>query len=110
MQTKTAAAAGESEYRECTGVAASSRHRAVSRGQNRENAQVVRPVQKRHDFRAIKGIGPRRMEKMRKYVTVGKSVAPKNATSSRTASSAPPPTVKSPPRAPTVKQNPATAN
>ena len=31
------------------------------------------------DLRAIKGSGPKRMEKMRKYVTVGKSVAPKKA-------------------------------
>jgi len=29
------------------------------------------------DLRAIKGIGPKRMEKMRKYVTVGKPAAPK---------------------------------
>jgi len=62
------------------------------------------------DLRAIKGIGPKRMRTMRKYVTVGKSVVPKNATSSRTASSAPPSTVKSPPHAPTVKQNPPTPN
>jgi len=31
------------------------------------------------DLRAIKGIGPKRMEKMRKYLTVGKTVAPKKA-------------------------------
>jgi len=29
------------------------------------------------DLRAIKGIGPKRMEKMRKYLTVGKPAAPK---------------------------------
>lgn len=30
------------------------------------------------DLRAIKGIGPKRMEKMRKYLTVGKVLAPKH--------------------------------
>jgi competence ComEA-like helix-hairpin-helix protein len=34
------------------------------------------------DLRAIKGIGPKRMEKMREYATAGKSVAPKKAASS----------------------------
>src|ERR1051326_6439443 len=33
------------------------------------------------DLRAIKGIGPKRMEKMRKYLTVGKPAAPKTRTS-----------------------------
>jgi hypothetical protein len=47
---KTAAAAGEPEYCNRTGVAASSRHRAVDRGQNPENAQIVRPVQERRRF------------------------------------------------------------
>ena len=63
------------------------------------------------DLRAIKGIGPKRMEKMRKYVTVGKSVAPKKAASSGAASSAPS-TAKSPPHASpkTTKENPATPN
>ncbi len=60
------------------------------------------------DLRAIKGIGPKRMEKMRKYVTVGKPVAPKKAESSGAASSSPPSTAKSPSQLPskTVKQNP----
>lgn len=37
------------------------------------------------DLRAIKGIGPKRMEKMRKYLTVGKAAPPKaqQSTSSR---------------------------
>lgn len=51
------------------------------------------------DLRAIKGIGPERLEKMRKYVTVGKSLAPKKPASSRATSLAPPSTAKSPPRA-----------
>src|SRR5438552_591393 len=33
------------------------------------------------DLRAIKGIGPKRMEKMRKYITVGKHVAAKKPAS-----------------------------
>lgn len=31
------------------------------------------------DLKAIKGIGPKRLEKMRKYLTVGKVVPPKTA-------------------------------
>ena len=34
------------------------------------------------DLGAIKGIGPKRMEQMRKYITVGKTVAPKKPTGS----------------------------
>jgi competence ComEA-like helix-hairpin-helix protein len=37
------------------------------------------PFKSVDDLRAIKGIGPKRMEKMRKYVTVGKPVAPKES-------------------------------
>ena len=60
------------------------------------------------DLRAIKGIGPKRMEKMRKYITVGRPATPKRAVTSPTPSSHPPSTAKSPPQAPskTVKQNP----
>jgi comEA protein len=35
------------------------------------------PFKKVDDLRAIKGIGPKRLEKMRKYLTVGKTVPPK---------------------------------
>jgi len=35
------------------------------------------PFKSVDDLRAIKGIGPKRMEKMRKYVTVGKAASPK---------------------------------
>jgi len=58
------------------------------------------------DLRAIKGIGPKRMEKMRKYVTVGKPAPPKKAANSGARS-----TLKSAPPAPppkTVNQNPPT--
>ena len=51
------------------------------------------------DLRAIKGIGPKRMEKMRKYITVG-SVASKKPANSGTTSSAPRDAPKSPPHAP----------
>src|SRR5947208_14038655 len=36
------------------------------------------PFKSVDDLRAIKGIGPKRMEKMRKYLTVGKPPAVKN--------------------------------
>jgi competence protein ComEA len=42
------------------------------------------------DLLAIRGLGPKRLEKMRKYLTVGKPAAAKPAT---------PPAAKSPPRA-----------
>ena len=62
------------------------------------------------DLRAIKGIGPKRMEKMRKYITVGKSVAAKKLANSGATSSAVASTAKSAPRAlpETTKQNPPT--
>jgi comEA protein len=46
------------------------------------------------DLRAIKGIGPKRMEKMRKYLTVGKSPVQKNAqpAPARNSTAARPPT------------------
>ena len=37
------------------------------------------------DLRAIKGIVPKRMEKMRKYLSVGKTVVPKKPADRRTA-------------------------
>ena len=36
------------------------------------------PFKSVDDLRAIKGIGPKRMDKMRKYLTVGKAPAPKH--------------------------------
>jgi len=51
------------------------------------------------DLLAIKGIRPKRMEKMRKYITVGKSVAPKKQAGSVATSSTLPTNSKSPTRA-----------
>jgi hypothetical protein len=61
------------------------------------------------DLRAIKGIGPKRMEKMRKYATVGKPVAPKKAANAGTTWSGSPSTAKSTPHAPAKSwhQNPS---
>jgi len=46
------------------------------------------------DLLAIKGIGPKKLEKMRKYLTVGKAPAKKQSTSPQTAAAPtkPPPT------------------
>ena len=65
------------------------------------------PFKSVDDLRAIKGIGPKRMEKMRKYITVG-SVTPKKPAGGGIVSSTPPSTSKSPPHAPpkAVNQNP----
>jgi competence ComEA-like helix-hairpin-helix protein len=62
------------------------------------------------DLRAIKGIGPKRMEKMRKYLTVGKTVAPKKPADRGGKPLAPRCTSKSPSHAPakTVNQDPPT--
>lgn len=69
------------------------------------------PFKSVDDLRAIKGIGPKRMEKMRKYLAVGKPAAPK-----KPANAASPPSPsnnsKSLPQGPpkTVNQNPPTPN
>jgi competence ComEA-like helix-hairpin-helix protein len=65
------------------------------------------------DLRAIKGIGPKRMEKMRKYVTVGKPVAAGKPANGGTAKSSTPPSVSKSTSAPspkTVNQSPPTPN
>jgi competence protein ComEA len=46
------------------------------------------PFKSVHDLLAIRGLGPKRLEKMRKYLTVGKPAAPKPTTPS--AKSGPP--------------------
>jgi comEA protein len=57
------------------------------------------------DLRAIEGIGPKRMEKMRKYVTVGKIAAPKKPADSGAKPLAPSSTSKSPSHAPAKTAN-----
>jgi len=49
------------------------------------------PFKSVDDLRAIKGIGPKRLEKMRKYLTVGKSQAKSD---SKAATKNPPPAPK----------------
>src|SRR5262249_22188320 len=53
------------------------------------------PFKSVDDLRAIKGIGPKRMEKMRKYLTVGKPAVPKKPATGNAMSpkpNSPPPT------------------
>lgn len=57
------------------------------------------PFKNVDDLRAIKGIGPRRLDKMRKYLTVGKVAAKKSATSES-------PVSKSPPKGPVPSAKP----
>jgi hypothetical protein len=78
--------------------------------QNPENVQVLWPVQERRRFARDQGIGPKRPKKIREYVTVGKSIAPKKPSDNGAKPLASPPTSKSPPHAPpkTVNQNPPT--
>ena len=60
------------------------------------------------DLQAIKGLGPKKLEKMRKYLTVGKPAPPAKqtahaATNSKSSASAKPPTAKpAPPPKPTA--------
>jgi competence ComEA-like helix-hairpin-helix protein len=49
------------------------------------------------DLRAVRGIGPKRLEKMRKYLTVGKAAATKPASAPRSATPPKPSTVPSDP-------------
>jgi comEA protein len=49
------------------------------------------PFKSVDDLRAIKGIGPKRMEKMHKYITVGKSLPSRNPANDATNSSKSPP-------------------
>lgn len=48
------------------------------------------------DLLAIRGLGPKRLDKMRKYLTVGKPVAPKSASQAVPAPKTPPPTEEPP--------------
>jgi hypothetical protein len=72
-QQKAAVASGKSEYRDGIGVAASSRDRPSTADRILKMRKSYGPFKSVDDLRAIKGIGPKRMEKMRKYLTVGKA-------------------------------------
>jgi competence ComEA-like helix-hairpin-helix protein len=48
------------------------------------------------DLLAIRGLGPKRLEKMRKYLTVGKAVAPKSKGSPPSATDSKPSPTKAP--------------
>jgi hypothetical protein len=103
---EAAAASRESESGYGVGAAASSWNRPFDRGQNPKDAQVVWRLQERGRFACDQRHRAETQEKMRKYITVGKSVAPKKQAGSVATSS------KSPPRvAPkNLKQNPPTSN
>jgi competence ComEA-like helix-hairpin-helix protein len=59
------------------------------------------------DLLAIKGIGPKRLEKMRKYLTVGKAAQSKKASTSAQAAPVP---AKSPPAKTAAAKPPAKSN
>jgi competence ComEA-like helix-hairpin-helix protein len=52
------------------------------------------PFKSVDDLRAIKGIGPKRMEKMRRYVTVGNTATTKKSSGGATAQSSSPSAAK----------------
>ena len=58
------------------------------------------------DLLAIKGIGPKRLEKMRKYLTVGKAPQTKKPSTSAQVAPAKPPPAKTPVAKPPAKSNP----
>src|SRR5690242_4683542 len=47
------------------------------------------PFKSVDDLRAIKGIGPKRLEKMRKYLVAGKAAQPRSASQPQTAAAPP---------------------
>ncbi|SRR5258708_26751484 len=55
------------------------------------------------DLRAIKGIGPKRMEKMRKYITVGRAASPVKPANKTSAPTAPKSAPSVAPKAPVQK-------
>jgi comEA protein len=55
------------------------------------------PFKSVDDLLAIRGLGPKRLEKMRKYLTTGKSATPKPASSTAQSAPKPPPSAEVPP-------------
>jgi competence protein ComEA len=66
------------------------------------------PFKSVDDLRAIKGIGPKRMEKMRRYVTVGNPATTEKLSGGGTSQSSSPTAAKPAPHAPAknLNQNP----
>jgi competence ComEA-like helix-hairpin-helix protein len=58
------------------------------------------PFKSVDDLLAIRGLGPKRLEKMRKYLTTGKSAAPKPASQAARPTTKPPPSTEQPPDKP----------
>jgi comEA protein len=83
--------AGASELQQVPGIGPSTAQKILD---TRKSSGVFKSVD---DLLAIKGIGPKKLEKMRKYLTVGKPPSKKQSNSPQTASvpTKPPPT-KSP--------------
>jgi hypothetical protein len=92
---KAAGAPRQSEYRYFPRIAAGAGNRAVHGSEDLAGAQVSYGSFKSVDaLQAIKGTGSKRLEKMRKYLTLGKP-APSNKTQKSTATK-PPPASQSP--------------
>jgi competence ComEA-like helix-hairpin-helix protein len=62
-----------------------------------------------NDLEAIRGIGPKRLDKMRKYLTVGAPAAPAQKPATHTTAVAKTPAAKGPPAKPTPPLKPAPA-
>jgi comEA protein len=58
------------------------------------------PFKSVDDLLAIRGLGPKRLDKMRKYLTTGKSATPKPASQAAQSAKKPPPSSESPPDKP----------
>jgi hypothetical protein len=76
---ETAGPSDQHQFRQFRTAAAGPGNRAGDRRKNPADAQVVWRFKSVDDLLAIRGIGPKRLEKMRKYLVAGKSpgTAPK---------------------------------
>jgi competence ComEA-like helix-hairpin-helix protein len=82
--------AGSSDLQQVPGIGPSTAQKILD---TRKSYGVFKSVD---DLLAIKGIGPKKLEKMRKYLTVGKGPSRKQPTAPQTAGPIKPPPTKSP--------------
>jgi len=75
---KAAAEAGKHQHRDVLGIATSSGHRAGDAEKILQMRKSYGAFKSVDDLLAIRGLGPKRLEKMRKYLTVGKPAPAKS--------------------------------
>jgi len=78
-EEKTACETCKSEHRQLGRTAASAGNRAGDGGQDLAMRKSYGAFKSVDDLLAIRGLGPKRLDKMRKYLTVGKPTPKSNA-------------------------------